>query len=809
MKFFHRRFFLVVLTIFGITACLRAQQAGVFDRETGAPISDVAVFTEDRSVTALTDLNGYFDLSVFPEGVRIEIRHLAYQTRVLFPEGIRRMGGRILLISKPEQLQEIVVSISKWEQQKRDIPQKIESISAGAIARGNPQTSADILQQSGKVFVQKSQYGGGSPMIRGFATNRVLLSVDGVRMNNAIFRGGNIQNIISIDPFTVKNVEVLFGPGSVIYGSDAIGGVMNFYTRTPGFAEADSLEIQGNAAYRTASASNEQTLHGDIEIAGEKWAMLSSLTFNSFGDLRMGVHGPDSYLRPGYVITRDGQDQYRVNEDPRTQVPTGYQQWNFMQKVGYRPSSSWSFDLGLHYSQTSDYPRYDRLIRPADNEAGLRSAEWDYGPQIWGMGNLQVAHKGTNTFYDRLKISAAYQYFQEGRTERSFQDSIRFKTREQVDAVSLNLDFENRKIGNFNLFYGAEYVANGVDSRGEEENIFTTEKRAGPSRYPDDSSWMSLAAYANSTYRFKPNLTMLAGFRYSHFWIDADFAQDFYAFPFEDARLNSGALTGSLGLSWFPHENTQITANTSTGFRAPNIDDVGKIFDSEPGSVVVPNPDLKPEYAYNFEIGLRQNLGDKLVLRGSAYYTFLTNALVRRDFTFNGENTIDYNGEPSNVQAIQNAAGAFVYGVELGFDATLHEFWTLRGNLTLSEGEEEENDGTTTAARHVAPTFGNLELAWDKYPWQAGVFLNYNGEIPFDDLALSERAKPFIYAQDANGNPFSPSWYTLNLRASYTLWDRYQLTFTVENLTNQRYRPYSSGIAAAGFNVIAGFNVRI
>ncbi|MGA9237953.1 TonB-dependent receptor [Robiginitalea sp.] len=809
MKFFLKVFTFVFLEFFWVTCGLNAQQVGIYDRDTGEPISDVAVFTQDRSVTALTDFDGQFDLGNFPERVRIEIRHLAYQTRILYPDGIRQMGGRILLVSKPEQLQEIVVSISKWEQQKRDIPQKIETINAEAVALGNPQTSADLLQQSGKVFVQKSQYGGGSPMIRGFATNRVLLAVDGVRMNNAIFRGGNIQNIISIDPFAVKNVEVLFGPGSVIYGSDAIGGVMNFYTKSPRFSRSDSLEFNANAGYRTSSASNEQTLHGDFALSGEKWATLTSLTYNSFGDLKMGLHGPESYLRPGYVVTRNGQDEFKANEDPRTQVPTGYHQWSLMQKVGYRPDNNWSFDLGLHYSQTSDVPRYDRLIRPAENEAGLRSAEWEYGPQIWGMGNLLVSHKGTEAFYDRVKLSVAYQFFEEGRRDRNFQDPIRFITEEQVDAYSLNLDFENGKIGNFNLFYGAEYVLNQVNSAGSEENVRTGEQSAGPSRYPDDSLWMSLAAYINSTYRLKPNLSLLAGLRYSHFWINADFVQDFYPFPFEDARLDNGAFTGSLGVSWFPYEDTQITTNLSTGFRAPNIDDIGKVFDSEPGAVVVPNPDLEPEYAYNFEIGVRQNFGDKLVVRGSAYYTYLSNAMVRRDYTFNETDTIVYNGVPSKVQAIQNASKAFVYGVEFGFDASLHEFWGLSGNLTLAEGEEEEADGRTTAARHVAPTFGNLELSWDKYPWQAGVFLNYNGEIPFEDLALSERAKPFIYAEDANGNPYSPSWYTLNLRASYTLWDRYQFTFALENLTNQRYRTYSSGIAAAGFNVIAGFNVRI
>jgi hemoglobin/transferrin/lactoferrin receptor protein len=424
------------------------------------------------------------------------------------------------------------------------------------------------------------------------------------------------------------------------------------------------------------------------------------------------------------------------------------------------------------------------------------------------MGNLQVSHRGRDTFYDRMKVTAAYQYFEESRNERNFMDEIRYGNREQVDAYSLNLDFENRKIGNISLFYGLEYVGNLVDSEGEEVNILTGGSEPGPSRYPDGSAWTSLAAYANATYRWKPNLTLMTGLRYSHFWIDAEFDRTYYPFPFEEARLNNGALTGSIGISWFARQNTQFTLNASTGFRSPNIDDIGKVFDSEPGSVVVPNPDLQPEYAYNIEAGIRQNIRDKVMLKGSVYYTYLSNAMVRRDYALNGERTIEYNGEPSNVQAIQNAADAFVYGIELGFDAALTEFWSFRGNLTLAEGEEEEADGTTSAARHVAPTFADLQLGWAKYPLKLALVLNYNGEIPYDDLAFSERNKAYIYAKDAAGNPFSPSWYTLSFRSAYTLWDRYQLTFAVENLTNQRYRPYSSGIAAAGLNVIAGLNVQ-
>ena len=777
------------------------------ERESGQPVADVAVFNADRSASAITDANGLVDLSAFSERERITFRHIGYEPLTATKQAMLSKGPSIFLDIRLEELQEVVMSVSKWEQQRRDVPQKIESIDASSIAIGNPQTAADLLQQSGKVFVQKSQFGGGSPMIRGFATNRVLLSVDGVRMNNAIFRGGNLQNVISIDPFTVQRTEVLFGPGSVIYGSDAIGGVMHFYTRKPRFSVGDSLRVLGKAAYRFASASSEHTVSASLNLGGEKWASLTSLTYNSFGDLLMGSHGPEEYLRNSFVRTVDGLDQVVENPNPRRQLPSGYTQVSAMQKLSYKPGKRWRYDLGLHYSETSDYSRYDRLIRPGSDPGVLRSAEWFYGPQVWFMGNLQLSHTGDGTFYEGLKVGAAYQRFEESRNDRGFGEDLLFRTREQVDAFSFSLDFETRKTGPFQAYYGMEYIANRVGSQGSARSISTGEVSPAPSRYPDGSRWQSAAAYFNASYKTQPNVSLLAGVRYSHTWIRAAFSSDFYEFPFSDANLDNGALTGSIGMSWFPGENTQVTLNGSTGFRAPNIDDIGKIFDSEPGSVVVPNPDLEPEYAYNAELGLRQNIKDRLILKGATYYTYLVDALVRRDFQLNGERTVLYNGVPSNVQAIQNAASAYIYGFEFGFDAYLNAHWGLSGNLTLTEGVEEDDNGESYAARHVAPTFADLHLKWDFYPFKASLFLNYNGEIPFDDLALSERNKPFIYATDANGNPYSPSWYTLNLRTAYTYRQNVQLTLAVENLTDQRYRPYSSGIAGPGINLIAGLRM--
>ncbi|MCL6267425.1 TonB-dependent receptor [Flagellimonas myxillae] len=793
-----------VLFFFMASLHVFSQEITVLDADTGIPVANIAIFNKDKSKTSVSNLNGKANLDVFDRNERISFRHISYEELATTKSKIGKKGNRVYLVLKPEELQEVVMSVSKWEQQKKDIPQKIESIDARTVAFTSPQTSADLLQNSGMVFVQKSQLGGGSPMIRGFATNRLLLSVDGVRMNNAIFRGGNIQNVISVDPFTIRNTEVVFGPGSVIYGSDAIGGVMNFYTRNPRFSFTDSLTVSGRASYRFASANKENTAHFDINLGQQKWASYTSITYNNFDDLVMGKNGPDSYLRNNFVVRENGVDILRENGDPEKQVTSGYDQLSVLQKFTYKPNTSWNYDIGLHYSETSDYSRYDRLIRPNEAGDGLRSAEWNYGPQKWFMANFQITKQGKNKFYDGVKLTTAYQFFEESRVNRDFQATDRFTTKEHVDALSLNLDFENKKIGDLRLYYGAEYIFNKVHSEGSQTNILTNVVMDAATRYPDGATWQTFAGYINGEYKLMPNFTLLSGARYSQVWVDAQFDKTFYPFPFVEADLITGAFTGSVGFSWFPKADLQVTLNGSTGFRAPNIDDIGKIFDSEPGAVVVPNPDLEPEYAYNAELGIRKNVKDKLVVKVATFYTYLVDALVRRDFAFDGETEILYNGELSRVQAIQNAAKAYVYGLEFGLEAFLDENWSVASNITLTEGTEEDDSGEDTPARHAAPTFGDVHLVWQNRKLKTDLFLNYNGEIGYNDLALTERSKSYIYAVDENGNPYSPSWYTLNFRSQYQISNALKATLSLENFTDQRYRTYSSGITAPGINLILG-----
>ncbi|MEP2968870.1 TonB-dependent receptor, partial [Nonlabens ulvanivorans] len=607
-----------------------AQVVTIVDIDTNEPLVNVAVYNKSKSKSAVSDIEGQVDLKIFNDQEFIYFQSISYATIKIIKTNISK-DKFIRLQQQSDYFNPIILSASKFEQRAQDIPQKIFAVNKEEITFNNPQTSADLLQQSGQVFVQKSQQGGGSPMIRGFSTNRLLITVDGVRMNTAIFRSGNLQNVISIDPLSVDRSEVILGPGSVVYGSDAIGGVMNFYTLKPQF-QKDSIQITGSGLLRYASANNENTGHLNFNIGGEKWASATSITVNFFDDLRMGTHGPDDYLRESYVVRRDDQDISIVNDNSLIQRPTGYDQLNILQKLRYQPTQDFEFGLGVIYSGTGDFPRYDSLDR--FRESGEpRNAEWFYGPQKWLMTNFNVTHRGDGKWYDKAVLTQAYQYFEESRITRDFQDSERFVNEEQVDAISTSLDFERRDRESNALFYGGEFIHNRVRSNGYIQDIDTNVFSANATRYPDGSSWRSLAAYASYQWKVSSQMIVNTGLRYSHIWIDADFTANnaFFNFPFEEATINTGALTGGIGATYVTNNKWELRSNLSTAFRAPNIDDLGKLFDPSPGTVIVPNPDLESEYSYNSEIGVKKTWNDKLTLDASVYYTYLKDALVAQN----------------------------------------------------------------------------------------------------------------------------------------------------------------------------------
>lgn len=784
-----------------------AQTIKILDVQSQQPLDMVHIGAKGAKFSASTNSNGLSDISALSSYDTLIIELFGYETRYVSQQEITALENIVYLTSAVFNQDEFVISATRWRQSKKDIPQHVTTISKKEVRLHNPQTAADLLSVSGEVFIQKSQQGGGSPMIRGLATNRLLYTVDGVRMNTAIFRGGNIQNVISLDPLAMENVEVLFGPGAVIYGSDAIGGVMGFQTLIPELSSNKDEFVTGTAMMRHSSANNELSGHVDVNVGWKKWAVLTSFSRNKFDDLRMGANGPEAYLKPFYVQRVDSVDQVVANNDPRKQVSTGYSQLNLMQKIRFKPSKKWDVEYGFHYSETSEYARYDRLIETSSN--GLpRSAVWNYGPQKWMMNNLSVTYFGENQLFDYMTIRLAQQNFEESRIDRRF-NHHRLRTQlERVDAYSANIDFE-KKAGKHQFFYGTEAVLNDVTSIGRAIDIKDNTPIPVQDRYPQ-STWSTLSGYVNYQIHATEKLVTQVGLRYSNYTISSDFTRHltFFPFDFTTVEINNGAFNGTIGLTYNPNKKWSVSVNTSTGYRAPNVDDIGKIFDFSAGDIVVPNIDLEAEYAYSAEASLSRIFGTTMKIDVSGFYTYLDNVMVRREFTLNGQDSILYDGDLSKMFAIQNAAFGKVYGFHTNVEINLTKGFRLSSKFNYQLGVEELEDGTVARSRHAAPWFGITKFSYSKKLLSLQLYATYSGEVSAENLNPEEQQKPFLYARDENDNLYSPSWYTLNIKAMYQATEKLSFSAGVENITDQRYRPYSSGLAAAGRNFILSFMLK-
>ena len=775
---------------------LKAQTITIINAKTGKPVEGVLVISDKNS--AQSDSQGKVNLSVFSAGEKLAFQHSSFLIYTSTKQKIQNQGNIILLLEDPVRLDEVVVSVNRWEQSKTEIPNKIKTINADEVLHYNPQTTADLLETTSGVYIQKSQMGGGSPMIRGFAANRVLLVVDGIRMNNAIYRSGNLQNVISIDPNSIESAEIIFGPGSVIYGSDALGGVMSFTSLKPKLSTTTKKITSGKMMARTSSANFEKTIHGTFNYGTKKWAALLSATFTDFDDLRMGSNGPDEYLRPEYVLKDvfDSTDKIIQNKNPEIQKYTAYNQFNILGKLRFRPNEAMEINLSANHSQTSDIPRYDRLIVYRDGT--LRYGDWYYGPQIWTLFSGQLQYQKECVLFDKLSLLSGYQLYTESRHDRSLNKADLRNRKEALDVFSVNLDFGKIIDKQNEIFYGFENYINKINSAGFTQNLLTATRDTIAPRYPNNSDYGSVAGYFSYKLNLLNKFILQAGARYTHTWLNGTFDNRYYQFPFDGFNMKNAALNGNIGAVWHPTEDWQINMNASTGFRSPNIDDVAKVFDSEPGNVIVPNPKLKPEYARNIEIEIIRSYTSKARIEISGFYTRLKDAMVRRNFSLNGQDSIMYDGVLSQVEALVNADAADIYGGSFTFEYLFSSAIRTRNDITVTRGED--SDGYPI--RHAPPTFGSSHLIYEKQKWFVDLFVDYSGKFDYEQLAPSEQEKPYMYATDTNSRPYSPSWWTLNIESTFTMNKALSLSGGIKNMFDKRYRTYSSGIVSPGINFI-------
>ncbi|MBC8464265.1 MAG: TonB-dependent receptor [Bacteroidetes bacterium] len=678
----------------------------------------------------------------------------------LFPQDTLLIGST---------LPEVVFEEDKKESDRLFTPQRIESIGAEELKTSTPSSTADVLQKNGAAMVQMSQSGGGSPIIRGFEANRVLLVIDGVRLNNAIFRSGHLQNIISTSPEMLQKMDVVFGPASVKYGSDALGGVIHLHTKSPEVGQNTIL----NFTQKISSANRGVGSHFDASWSNGKWAFLQGLSVHHYGNSLMGENRLHAYA--------DWGREEHITQG-KEQLNTAFQQADFIQKFRFDANNHLSFLINTQYSTTTNISRFDKLNDIKDGQA--KYAKWYYGPQKSFLTALSTHYNRKTALFDELNNNIAFQRLHESRHSQKLEGTL-FKRNEQVTVLSSVTDF-NKSFGHSTLNYGFDFQHNQVNSSAN-EGVAT--------RYADGGSQMStLSAYGQYKHPFAKRSFLSAGLRYSKTLLNATFNDtSSYSLPFSFIHLNNDAFTGSFGLFVGFGNGWEGSTSLSSGFRSPNVDDVTKVF-SKSGTVTVPNDQLKPEYSYNAEITISKKWMRNGFVSATYFYTLLKGAIIKKDFILNGQSTLLYDGELLPIVASQNTQEAFLFGYHLKISAPLGKHWSSTHSVSYTFGKDKTNNSPLD---HIPPLYGKSDLKWAKGSHSTQAYVLYNGWKHIAEYSRGGSDNPEEATEDG-----TPSWWTLNFSYSKQINQLLRAQISVENLLDVHYKTYSSGISAPGRNFI-------
>ena len=702
---------------------------------------------------------------------------------------------------QPTALEEVTISI-KLPTNLAFLPNQVIAITEKQIDFQNFQSTAEMLSNSGSLFVQKSQQGGGSPVIRGFEASRVLLLVDGVRMNNLIFRSGHLQNVITVDESFLDNVGVFYGPTSTLFGSDALGGTVTMTTKKAAYLNEAKNQFTGKINTRYSTANEEKSMAFQLNYATANLASLTAFSYNDFGDLKMGKrknHNGDFFgERPFYVANINGVDQLIPNGDKYVQKNSGYKQYNLMQKLGYKTQSGVEHGLNFQFSTSTDIPRYDRLTQTSSSTV-LTHAEWYYGPQQRVLGVYSIAKNNAFLSSD-LKVNVAFQNAKESRHNRRFGNYVLQNREENVNMYSVSTDLK-KKFTKSELFYGFESYFETLNSTAYSNNTTTGLENSISTRYPNgDNSMVRNDVYVSYNEKISNNTFWNTGARLGYTNLKSSIDDDqFFPLPFSTISQGNFTYSGTIGIVRATSENFTLKANVASGFRVPNIDDLAKIFESVQGTIIVPNEDLKPEKTVTADFGfVIQSKSQKTKFETTYFYTRMYDALVVDEFLYNGQSVIDYDGTPSTVFANQNKGKAFVTGISSSFSASLSSHVLFNANFNYNLGRVVE-EGRQSPLDHISPFFGKIGLAYNGSKLNLEAYLLYNGKKDSNEYSSSGEDNQ-QYAPIGG----MPAWETYNFKLGYLMFKGATLFAGIENILDTQYRTFASGINAPGRNLYGG-----
>ena len=634
----------------------------------------------------------------------------------------------------------------------------------------SPRTTPEALMEVPGVFVQKTNHAGGSPILRGLIGPQVLIYVDGVRLSNSVYRTGPLQYLNLVDPLSLERIEVLRGPGSVLYGSDAMGGVIQLFPITPLlYSGKTGLMLNGTFVTRYESADDGLTGHGHF---------------------RGGYNG----LGFAGGVSKKKYDDLRAGGDIKVQPYSGYDQSSSFASMLYTVSDGildgWRFSITYLMTKIEDAGRTDKLydkkqLQLYDNEDHL----------VYGRINLR-----SKTLNTRGELTASYQYFREVKDNIALEDNLETRTsvtrdETEVDTIGADVKFITGLFGKMlELIYGGMWYHDMVDSKQLENTTYYGAWELSPiSPYPDGSTYDNYGAYVMA--EFTPlrsaaghTVELSSGYRYHGMRGKADATNTLPAVDFRD----SGHVF--LGALKYLYEKAATVAFTfSQGFRSPNMQEAVQLGDT--GKFLhIPNDELGPEKSDTYEL-LGRIAFWKIRLGASGYVSFITDIINREDTTWQGQALVNGKTVVHNV----NGGEAVIYGGE--GDMTIGPFYgvSLSGMITYTWGEEERESGEKVPVTRIPPLYGQATLRWET---PAGKRRYAFLETFVRAAGKQDRLSPEDESDVRIPEGGTPGWWTLNVRGGIFINKRYRVTAAVENIFNEKYKYHASGVYSPGLNTI-------
>jgi hemoglobin/transferrin/lactoferrin receptor protein len=453
-------------------------------------------------------------------------------------------------------------------------------------------------------------------------------------------------------------------------------------------------------------------------------------------------------------------------------------------------------------SNSSAVPRYDRLQDIRNGR--LRFAEWYYGPQTRWLAayELNISSPG---FFNQFRVNLHYQNINESRNQREYRRYDRFDSRsEQLDIFGFIID-ARKKWNNNEITIGADGQLNDVSSTASRTNLLNNTVSALDSRYPNGKNSMNyFGLYAQHLLKiWDEKIIVNDGLRINGVFLNSSIADNsFFNLPFTEISQKNLAVTGNLGMIYLPSEKFRVAVGFSSGFRNPNIDDLARVFESSTAlkRVIIPSPEIKPEYTYNFDLGLTQVVSKKIKFEITGFYTLFRNAIGLAPFQLNGQDSIIYDGVFSAVFANRNVKKAYTYGFNSTITINLTKQLSLFATVTYTFGRFINSDGSKIPQDHIPPVFGKSGLKYEQPEFESEIYTLYNGWKRIKNYNLDGEDNQQYATPDG-----MPAWFIFNWRNSFTISKKSKIQFAVENILDRNYRYFASGFSASGRNYVFAF----